>query len=348
MTKNKIPKLREPRGEIVKQIRDMFLEQEYNLARDDFYEQDIKLVENMDFLLQRFVIMQRKKIEPSVKMVSQMLKWRKERKLYDLTINSFPQELTICGAAFTYENDKYGNRTVYLRAGMCKNCAELRSASKDFLSYLMFKTDDPIEGSPFVVIMDLTNTTWSNYDIDLLMHLLALLKDYFPVNLDYVLAINFPWILSTAWSLIKHLIPSEKRDAVQFISSSKVFDYIDKENCPDFLGGTCTKPYTSKNPGAPNTIEYLVRHGEKPPTTKRLREILTIFKDILPKDHKELLKRQLELLPDNVPLTQDHLNDLKNNNATEQEQPIISKKIDTSDGNNNLDTETVDNNNYYK
>ena len=77
MPRNKIPKLREPRGPIVQQVRDLFLETEYKASPEDFYEQDIELIKSMDFLLQRYVIMQRKNVEGSVKMVSQMLKWRK-------------------------------------------------------------------------------------------------------------------------------------------------------------------------------------------------------------------------------------------------------------------------------
>lgn len=294
MPVNKIPRLREPRGPIVQQVRDLFLEQEYKQAPEDFYPQDIELIERMDFLLQRYVIMQRKNVEASVKMVSQMLRWRKERKLYEMNDRQFPQELTISGAAFLYEEDKFGNRTLYLRTAMCKNCAELKFALKDFLTYLVFQLDDCKDGTTYAVIMDLTNATLSNYDIDLLMHIIQLLKDYFPVNLDYFLAVNFPWILSAVWSLIKRLIPTEKRDAVQFISSSKIFDFVDKEKCPDFLGGTCTRPYAYLNEEAPTTIEYLLQHAIKPPTRKRMREILSQFCDALPEAQVEKLKRQIE------------------------------------------------------
>lgn len=316
MPMNKIPKLREPRGPVVQQVRDLFLEREYKEAPEDYYLEDIRLIENMDFLLQRYVIMQRKNVEASVKMVSQMLKWRKEKKLYEMKDSQFPQELTICGAAFIYENDKFGNRTLYMRASMCKNCAELKSSMKDFLTYLLFKIDDSKDGSPIAVIMDLTNTTWTNYDLDLLMHFVALLKDFFPVNLDYVLAINFPWILSAAWSLIKRLIPAEKRDVVQFINSDKIFDFIDKEKCPPFLGGTCTKPYQYVNEESPNAIEYLFRNSSKTITKKRLKEILTLFSDILPKDHTKKLKQMLDNLQEGAK-NDEILNNNNNNNNIE-------------------------------
>lgn len=297
---NKIPKLREPRGPIVQQVRDLFMEQEFKTAPEEFYQDDIKLIENMDFLLQRYVIMQRKNVEASVKLTSQMLKWRKEKKLHEMNDNLFPQELLLCGAAFLYEKDKFGNRTLYMRASMCKNCAELKNSMKDFLAYLVYKIDDPKEGSTFSVIMDLTNTTWSNYDLDILMHFVCLLKDYFPVNLDYVLAVNFPWLLSAAWSVIKRVIPAEKRDIVQFISSDKIFDFVDKENLPDFLGGTCKRSYRFVNEQSPDAIDYMMQTSTKSISRKRLKEILALFADILPKEHSKKLREKVDQMKDGI------------------------------------------------
>lgn len=322
---NKIPKLREPRGPVVQQVRDLFFEREYKATPEEFYQEDVKLVENMDFLLQRCVIMQRKDVEGSVKMVSQILKWRKEKKLYEMNYKQFPKELTMAGAAFIYEPDKWGNRTLYLRASLCKNCSELKSSLKDFLTYLMFRLDDCKDGATYSVVMDLTNTTLTNYDIDLLTHIVALLKDYFPVNMDYFLAINFPWILSAAWSLIKRLIPAEKRDAVQFINSDKIFDYVPKENCPDFLGGTCTRPYAFVDDEAPNYIEYLQQTATKPISGKRLKEILGLFTESLPKDHLLELKNQIEQLKDGIKIDESF-----NNNNNIQEDLNKQARVETT------------------
>lgn len=325
MPLNKIPKLREPRGPVVQRVRDLFMEQEFKKSPEDFYQEDIKLVENMDFLLQRYVIMERKNVEASVKLTSQMLKWRKEKKLYEMNDNIFPQELLLCGAAFLYEKDKFGNRTLYMRASMCKNCAELKQSMKDFLAYLVFKIDDCKEGSSFSVIMDLTNTTWSNYDVEILMHFVCLLKDYFPVNLDYTLAVNFPWILSAAWSVIKRAIPSEKRDIVQFISSDKIFDFVDKENLPDFLGGTCTRPYQFVNEQSLDAIDYMAQNATKSISRKRLKEILTLFADILPKEHSKKLRDKVDQMKDGIKKEETSSSSSFNNN--EHEVDDLAKSV---------------------
>lgn len=291
-----MPKLRDPRGPIVQQVRDAFLEREYKPAPEQFYEQDVELIRRMDFLLQRCVIMQRKDVEASAKMAGQVLRWRKQRRVYDVRDSDFPQELTLVGAAFVYDDDKFANRTLYLRAAMCKNCAELKAAMKDFLTHLMFTIDDARAGATYTLIMDLTNAGLANYDMDLLTHIVTLLKDYFPVNLDYLLAVNFPWVLSAAWALIKRLIPAERRDAVRFIKSDEIFEYVAREHCPDFLGGSCARPYSYVAAGAPTAVEYIVRESAAPPTKRRLREILRQFSDALPAPHVAKLAAQIDQL----------------------------------------------------
>lgn len=341
---NKLPRLREPRGPVVQQVRDIFLDQEYPKAQQDFYPQDIELVKRMDFLLQRCVIMGRKQVEPSVKLLSEMLRWRKLNLVYDLDDSKFPQEITLSGAAFLYERDKFSNKTLYLRAAMCRSCPELKQAMRDYMTYLVFKLDDCREGSSYSIIIDVTGASIANYDLDLLMHLINLLKDRFPVNLDYILAINFPWILSFVWSLIKRLIPSERRDAVQFINSDKIFNFVDKENCPDFLGGTCGKAYAYLNDQAPNAIDYLHQQQStedpkerKMPTKKRMLEILNQFSDLLPATHIEKLRDQIENYDETNEPSSNHKFDAKNNSNTNN---MDTNNNNSEDYNNNDKNET--------
>lgn len=154
--------------------------------------------------------------------------------------------------------------------------------------------DDSINGETWSVIFDLTNTGWNNYDIDLLMHFLTMLREYFPVNLDYVLAINFPWVLSAAWALAKRLIPPERRDVVVFISDKEIFNFIDKENVPDFLGGTCEREHKLTPKTCQTTVDYLLTQNEPELSAKRIREIIKAFSDILPKEHVASMFAQLE------------------------------------------------------
>lgn len=160
----------------------------------------------------------------------------------------------------------------------------------------MYQVDDSVSGESWSVVFDLTNTGWSNYDIDLLMHFLTLLREYFPVNLDYVLAINFPWVLTAAWAIAKRLIPPERRDVVMFISEKEIGNYIDIENVPDFLGGTCKRPHRLRPKHDNTTVKFLLSQKDPEVSPKRIRDIIKAFADILPSDHVSRMYEELDQL----------------------------------------------------
>lgn len=164
------------------------------------------------------------------------------------------------------------------------------------MAYLIYQVDDSVNGQSWSVIFDLTQTGWNNYDIDLLMHFLTLLREYFPVNLDYVLAINFPWILSAAWALAKQLIPPERRDVVVFISHKEVFNYIDRANVPDFLGGDCKREHKRAPKGCTTSaVDLLLAQKEPQVSRKRIKDIIRSgFSEILPQEHVASMYRRLD------------------------------------------------------
>lgn len=293
MPLNKVPRIRNPtERDCVREVKEMFME-EYKKQPELYYEEDVRLIEEMKFLLQRCLVSKKKNVKESFNMLVNMCKWRKEQRIRELTEQDFPAEYFSSGITFHYEPDKYGNKTLYVRSARLRPIPELKPSFKQFLGYLMYQIDDCENGETFAIIMDLTNTGWSNYDIDLMMHFLTLLKEYFPVNADYILAINFPWILTTAWAVIKRLIPPERRDVVVFIQSKEVFNYIDEQNCPDFLEGDCKREHQFLPKSSMTIVDYLLAY-EPVLSAKRINEILKAMSDILPKDRLAHAYKQLE------------------------------------------------------
>lgn len=131
MPLNKLPRLRDPlKREFVHEVKDLFLE--YQKGEPDlFYKEDVRQVENMQFLLQRCIIYKKKNVKDSLNMLIAMLKWRKQHRIRELTDFDFPLEYHMCGAAFLYEPDKFGNRTIYVRTQLLRAIPELRASFKE-------------------------------------------------------------------------------------------------------------------------------------------------------------------------------------------------------------------------
>lgn len=289
-----MPRLRDPhKRDFVHEVKDLFLEL-YKQQPELYYKEDVRQVEQLNYLMQRCIVYKKKNVKDSVAMLDTMLRWRKEIRLRELSDDDFPVEFWMTGTSFIYEPDKFGNRTLYIRTQLLRKIPELRAKFKLYIAYLMYKIDDSVEGTPWSVIFDLTNTGWANYDIDMLVHFLTLLREYFPMSVDYVLAINFPWMLTAAWQLAKRIIPPERRDVVVFIDAADVQNYIDEHNLPDFLGGTCKRPYELVPKLCNTTVDYLLALDEPHVGAKRIREIVRAFSDILPDDQVKHLFAQLE------------------------------------------------------
>lgn len=131
MPLNKLPRLRDPeKRDFVQEVRDLFMEQ-YKQEPEAYYREDVDQVEDMQFLMQRCIISKRKNIKDSLNMLVNMLKWRKQHNIRELSDFDFPLEYHLCGAAFLYEPDKYGNRTLYVRTQLLRTIPELRASFKE-------------------------------------------------------------------------------------------------------------------------------------------------------------------------------------------------------------------------
>lgn len=130
MPLNKLPRLRDPlKRDFVHEVKDLFLEA-YKQEPELFYKEDVRQVEDMQFLLQRCIIYKRKNVKESLNMLIAMLKWRKENRLRELSDFDFPVEYSMCGTSFLYEPDKFGNRTLYIRTQLLRTIPELRASFK--------------------------------------------------------------------------------------------------------------------------------------------------------------------------------------------------------------------------
>lgn len=294
MPLNKPLRLRDPqKREVVHQVKDMFLEYQKDNS-EFFYDEDVELVKQMSFLLQRAIISRQKNVDESFKCLVEMLKFRKQNKLRELTDEQMPVEYFECGACFEYEKDKYGNKTLYVRTQILRAIPALRPSFKQYLSYMVYKVDTAEDNSSWSVVFDLTNTGWNNYDIDLLMYFLSLIRDYFPVNVDYVLLINFPWLLNAVWTLAKRLIPPERRDVIVFISDKEIFNYVEPENTPDFLNGTCKREHKLLNSKSTvSAVDFLLTIEPKL-SAKQVREVIKAFKEIVPEERIRSMNKILE------------------------------------------------------
>lgn len=153
--------------------------------------------------------------------------------------------------------------------------------------------------------------------MDMLLFLIHTLVNYFPKGMSYLLVHELPWILKPFWHIAKAWLAEEHRELIKFSNSRTIYEYVNKEKLPDFMGGTCEKSYTTP-PDDCTTLEQATKlWGIEPEVAKK---ILLKFAQYLP---PEALAK-IEGDPAHV-----------NNDAVVEKNPIC----DATDGDHDSDQE---------
>ncbi|RWS11525.1 motile sperm domain-containing protein 2-like protein [Dinothrombium tinctorium] len=264
---------------LVFSTRSKFL-QNYQKEADSCYAEDIQKVLQDDWFIKRFLILTFKNEDKAVNMLINALKWRKMFGLRTFCDNYFPAELFKIGALFLYEEDINGLPTLYIRISMLKKVPEITEILRQFLIYHIFKIDEKADGTGWTIIADFTNCGYSAYEhLDELRFVIFVLHHYFPAGVDCVIVHHLPWVLKALWNVVRYWIPAKKRKAVKFTSGDQIYQYVKRENLPDFMGGTCDRDYKKAPMGCPTARDFgIEKLGLNEETVKK---IINLYKEYL-------------------------------------------------------------------
>lgn len=131
------------------------------------------------------------------------------------------------------------------------------------------------------IVLDCTGAGLANADMDNLMFLVSSLVNYFPKGLSYILVHELPWILKPFWIIARAWVSDEHKDLIKFSNSRTIYEYIDRENLPDFMGGTCKRDYRAAPADCTNLNQAAKLWGVEQQVVKR---ILAKFAEHLPAD----------------------------------------------------------------
>ncbi|OTF73059.1 hypothetical protein BLA29_006704 [Euroglyphus maynei] len=79
-------------------------------------------------------------------------------------------------------------------------------------------------------------------------------------------------------------LPSETRNKIKFCKEDEIFDYIDRENLPMYLGGTCRINYHHVPKSCRTSMELGQERGK---TLKEINKIMKQFQPLLDEADEE-------------------------------------------------------------
>lgn len=120
------------------------------------------------------------------------------------------------------------------------------------------------------IVLDCTGGGLINADMEMLMFLISTLVNYFPKGLSYILVHELPWILKPFWYMAKAWVSDEHKQLIKFSNAQSIYEYVDKENLPDFMGGTCARDYTAAPANCTQLAQAAKMWGVRPDLCKRV------------------------------------------------------------------------------
>ncbi|RWS15214.1 Motile sperm domain-containing protein 2-like protein [Dinothrombium tinctorium] len=262
---------------LVKYVRERFLE-EYIKHPNQFDARDVEKIKNDDWFVKRFVLARNRNKKKALTMMIESMKWRKAENFYDLKPSAFPEGMFRLGVLFPYENDKEGNSTIYIRIKFFTRIPELTEISKQYFCYILFQALERVEdGKDVTAIIDFKDAGPKNCDFGFVLFIFSKLTKYFPFLKGNFIVVDLTAIFYALWIVLKNMLPSSYSRKFKFVNRETIGEYVETENLPDFLGGTCRRPHRGDEmvpEGCLNNFDFLFQNGLSP---KRIDEILNLF-----------------------------------------------------------------------
>lgn len=90
----------------------------------------------------------------------------------------------------------------------------------------------------------MADTGLSNLDMEFTKWLIGLLKSYYPYFLNYIIIYEMPWVLNTAFKIIKSWLPAKAIQRVKFVDKKTLKDFVDADNALTCWGGNDNYVFT--------------------------------------------------------------------------------------------------------
>nr|AAA21728.1 tyrosine phosphatase [Xenopus laevis] len=114
---------------------------------------------------------------------------------------------------------------------------------KAVLQAIIYQLDKAIERvetqrNGLIFIYDMINSTYGNFDYELCVKILNLLKGAFPARLKCVFIVSSPLWFRAPFAVLRLFVREKLRERVRTVKAHELVNHIPKESLPEHLGGT--------------------------------------------------------------------------------------------------------------
>lgn len=225
------------------------------------YPQDIQRLKTSDKLVRRHLEYHSGDVKRTAEKLVQSFKTLKAQAVRDFPDNYFPIETWLHQALFHYGTDKNGKPVIYMRGRYGHRFPRLKEVAVKFILHMLFKFEIELEDE-WTVVVDNTGLRYLQADIETGYKVFYKFREVIPNNTGLILIVNAPYYARCMLSVCSLVLPEVVKQRFRLIGTEDLDQFIDKDQIPDFLGGTCDVPYEGMDlvpKGAPPLVDFAVQ-----------------------------------------------------------------------------------------
>uniref|UniRef100_H2Y0K8 Motile sperm domain-containing protein 2 n=1 Tax=Ciona intestinalis TaxID=7719 RepID=H2Y0K8_CIOIN len=181
----------------------------------------------------------------------EVLYWRKEKEIYDISSDEFPLEMMKTGIVCCRGKANDNTRIVYFIVR--KQTKDMKAKVQRMICLWLERIQRAEPGQHITFVMDVSKSSLANVDLGGIKFLLTCFTTYFPDMLEKILILEMPWIMNTIWKVVKQWMTEDQRKRTIFSSFKDLNQYIDADNALTYMGGKddweySFPPYPNESP----------------------------------------------------------------------------------------------------
>ena len=216
-------------------------------GKDMFHPKDIdKLVSSEEYVARFWIhafFIPGDRLENTVNLVVNTFKWRKQFGVHEISENVLDKKIMEKGALYSRNRDRDGCKILVFCIRKHVKDPEKMQRMKEFFVYMLDRLEREENGRKITIIFDSESAGLANFDIEIVRFVIQVLIGYYPNFVNKILVYEMPWILNTAWKIIKSLLPAPAVARIKFVSKSSIEQLVSPDNLLSEWGGLDTWQY---------------------------------------------------------------------------------------------------------
>ncbi|XP_032528403.2 motile sperm domain-containing protein 2-like [Danaus plexippus] len=190
-----------------------------------------------DKYLYRVLEHSRNNVQQAVEMLYEIMVWRKKMNANEINENTVNLDYLKEGIFFPQGRDIDSCLLFIMKSKLYHKGQKNVDEVKKIIIYWLERIEREEDGKKITLFFDMDGCGLNNMDIEIIMYMVTLLKNYYPNLINYIIIFQLPWMLSAGFKIVKGILPAEAIERLRTVNKDKLKELVAPEQALVSWGG---------------------------------------------------------------------------------------------------------------